>query len=148
MLTSDQRKTLIHVSGMDLELERRGRGQPLLLLYGEEGLESDAPFVDELAKDHEVFIPSPPGFGTSERPDWISSLDDVSYIYLDLMEKLALKNVPVVGFSFGGWLAAEIATKDNSFISKLVLVDAYGIKAGGPFDRDIADFWSRLLPKC
>jgi pimeloyl-ACP methyl ester carboxylesterase len=142
MLTSDQRKTLIHVSGMDIELERRGRGQPLLLLYGEEGLEPEAPFIDELAKDFEVFMPSPPGFGMSERPDWIRSLDDIAYIYLDLIEKLALKNVPVVGFSLGGWLACEIATKDDSFISKLVLVDAYGIKAGGPFDRDIADFWS------
>ena len=50
MLTTDQRKTLIHVSGMDIELERRGRGQPLLLLYGEEGLEPEAPFLDELAK--------------------------------------------------------------------------------------------------
>ena len=141
MLTTDQPKTLIHVSGMDIELERRGKGQPLLLLYGEEGLEPDAPFMDELAKDFEVFMPSPPGFGNSERPDWIRNLDDISYIYLDLIEKLALKNVPVVGFSFGGWLAAEVATKDDSFMSKLVLVDAYGIKAGGPFDRDIADFW-------
>jgi pimeloyl-ACP methyl ester carboxylesterase len=141
MLTTDQRKTLIHVSGMDIELERRGKGRPLLLLYGEEGLEPDAPFIDELAKDFEVFIPSPPGFGNSERPDWIRTLDDVAYIYLDLIEKLALKNVPVVGFSFGGWLAAEIATKDDSFISKLVLVDAYGIKVGGPYDRDITDFW-------
>jgi pimeloyl-ACP methyl ester carboxylesterase len=142
MLTTDQRRTVIHVSGMDIELERRGSGQPLLLLYGEEGLEPEAPFLEELAKNYEVFIPSPPGFGNSERPDWISSLDDVSYIYLDLVEKLALKNAPVVGFSLGGWLAAEIATKDDSFISKLVLVDAYGIKPGGPFDRDIADFWS------
>jgi len=141
MLTSDQRKTLIHVSGMDIELERRGRGQPLLLLYGEEGLEPEAPFIDELAKHFEVFIPSPPGFGSSERPDWISNIDDISYIYLDLVEKLALKNVPVVGFSLGGWLAAEIATKDDSFISRLVLVDAYGVKPGGPYDRDIADFW-------
>ena len=141
MLTTDQRKTLIHVSGMDIELERRGKGQPLLLLYGEEGLEPEAPFIDELAKDYEVFMPSPPGFGNSERPDWIRSLDDVAYIYLDLIEKLALKNVPVVGFSLGGWLAAEIATKDDSFISKLALVDPYGIKVGGPYDRDIADFW-------
>ena len=92
MLTTDQRKTLIHVSGMDIELERRGRGQPLLLLYGEESLEPDAPFIDELAKDFELFMPSPPGFGHSERPDWISNIDDISYIYLDLIEKLTLKN--------------------------------------------------------
>jgi pimeloyl-ACP methyl ester carboxylesterase len=141
MLTTDRSKTLIQISGMDIELERRGKGQPLLLLYGEEGLEPEAPFIDELAKDFEVFIPSPPGFGTSDRPEWLRSLDDIAYVYLDLIEKLALKNVPVVGFSLGGWLAAEIATKDDSFISKLVLVDAYGIKVGGPYDRDIADFW-------
>ena len=142
MLTTDQSKTLIHVCGMDIELERRGKGQPLLLLYGEEGLEVEAPFLDELAKDYEVFIPSPPGFGKSERPDWISSVDDISYIYLDLIEKLTLKHVPVLGFSFGGWLAADIAVKDDSFISHLVLVDAYGIKVGGPYDQDVADFWS------
>jgi pimeloyl-ACP methyl ester carboxylesterase len=142
MLTTDQGTTRINVSGIDIEVEKRGRGQPLLLLYGEEGLEPEAPFVDELAKNYEVLIPSPPGFGNSERPDWISSVDDLAYIYLDLIEKLAIRNAPVVGFSFGGWLAAEIATKDDSFISKLVLVAPYGIKAGGPFDSDIADFWS------
>jgi pimeloyl-ACP methyl ester carboxylesterase len=142
MLTTDQSKTLIHVSGMDIELERRGKGQPLLLLHGEEGLEAEAPFIEELARDFEVFMPSAPGFGNSERPDWISSVDDIAYVCLDLVEKLALKNCPVMGFSFGGWLAAEIATKDDSFISHLVLVGAYGIKAGGPYDRDIADFWT------
>jgi pimeloyl-ACP methyl ester carboxylesterase len=142
MLTTDQGKTRINVSGIDLELEKRGRGEPLLLLYGEEGLEPEAPFVDELAKNYEVLIPSPPGFGTSERPDWVSSVDDLAYIYLDLIEKLGVKKAPVLGFSFGGWLAAEIATKDDSFMAKLVLVAPYGIKAGGPLDRDIADFWS------
>ena len=59
------------VSGLELEVERRGRGRPLLVLYGEEALERDAPVLAELAKDYELIIPSPPGFGTSERPDWI-----------------------------------------------------------------------------
>jgi pimeloyl-ACP methyl ester carboxylesterase len=142
MLTTEQGKSRINVGGIDIELEKRGRGKPLLLLYGEEALEPDAPFVDQLAKNYEVLIPSPPGFGTSERPDWIGSVDDIAYIYLDLIEKLGIKKAAVVGFSFGGWLAAEVATKDDSFISKLVLVAPYGIKVGGPLDRDIADFWS------
>jgi pimeloyl-ACP methyl ester carboxylesterase len=141
MLTTDQSKTLIQISGMDIELERRGKGQPLLLLYGEEGLEPEAPFIDELAKDFEVFIPSPPGFGMSERPDWLRSLDDIAYIYLDLIEKLGLTKLTVMGFSLGGWIAAEMATKDDSRFAKLVLVDAYGVKVGGPFDRDIQDIW-------
>jgi pimeloyl-ACP methyl ester carboxylesterase len=142
MSMAEQHKTLINVSDMNIELERRGRGEPLLLFYGEEALELEAPFLDELAKTHEILMPSPPGFGASERPDWIGSPDDISYIYLDLIEKLGIKKAAVLGFSLGGWIAAEMATKDDSFISKLVLVDPLGIKVGGPTDRDIADIWS------
>jgi pimeloyl-ACP methyl ester carboxylesterase len=127
---------------VELEIERRGRGRPLLVLYGEEALELDAPVLAELARDHELIIPSPPGFGRSERPDWIESPDDISYIYLDLMERLNVGKMPAIGFSFGGWLALEMATKDDSFLSKLVLVDPYGVKIGGPMDRDIEDVWN------
>jgi pimeloyl-ACP methyl ester carboxylesterase len=141
MSTAEAAKS-VNVSGMSLALERRGQGDPLLVFYGEEALETEAPFLDELAKKYELLIPSPPGFGRSERPDWITSLDDIAYIYLDLVEQLGIKKVPVIGFSFGGWIAAEMATKDDSFISKLVLVDPLGIKVGGPTDRDIADIWS------
>jgi pimeloyl-ACP methyl ester carboxylesterase len=132
----------LKISGLELEVERRGRGQPLLVLYGEEALEREAPVLAELAKDYELIIPSPPGFGTSERPDWIESPDDIGYIYLDLVEALGLRGVPVIGFSFGGWLALEMATKDDSFCSKLVLADPYGVKIGGTADRDIQDPWN------
>lgn len=142
MPTAVIQKTHVTINGMKIDLERRGRGKPLLLLPGEEALEVDAPFLDELARDYEVLMPSPPGFGTSERPDWIGNIDDIAYIFLDLVEKLGIERAPVVGFSFGGWLAAEMATKDDSFIAKLMLVAPYGIKVGGPMDRDIADIWS------
>jgi pimeloyl-ACP methyl ester carboxylesterase len=126
---------------LKLQIERRGSGPPLLLIPGEEALEREAPFLDELAKSYEVIIPSPPGFGRSTRPDWVSGPDDIAYMVLDLVDSLALNKVPVVGFSFGGWIAAEMATKDDSFISKLVLVDPYGIKTGQPTEREIADVW-------
>ena len=131
----------ITLGDVQIELTRRGKGKPLLLLPSEEALEPDAPFVDELAKKFEVIIPQAPGYGRSNRPDWITNMDDISYIYLDLIEKLDLKKLTVMGFSLGGWIAAEMATKDDSRIAKLVLVDAYGIKVGGPYDRDIADIW-------
>ena len=138
--------SLFDVNGVGLELERRGRGAPLLVLYGEDALELQAPVLAELARDHELIIPSPPGFGRSERPDWIGSPDDISYLYLDLVEALGLGRVPAIGFSLGGWIALEMATKDDGFFSQLVLVDPYGVKLGGPTDRDIADIWC-LHPK-
>lgn len=131
----------IAIGDVQIELERRGKGKPILLLPGEEALESEAPFVDELARKFEVIIPQAPGYGRSNRPDWITNMDDISYIYLDLIEKLGLKKLTVMGFSLGGWIAAEMATKDDSSLAKLVLVDAYGIKVGGPYDRDIQDIW-------
>ena len=132
---------LVEIGGVRIEVERRGQGRSLLLLYGEEALELEAPCIDELARDYEVIIPSPPGFGASDRPDWITRPGDIAYIYLDLVEKFGLSEVVVLGFSFGGWIAAEMAVRDDSFMSRLVLVDPYGIKVGGPTDRDIQDLW-------
>src|SRR5215470_12466564 len=107
--------SLLRISGMELEVERRGQGAPLLVLCGEEALELDSPVLAELARDHELIIPSPPGFGRSERPDWIGSPDDISYLYLDLIEALDLDRLPAIGFSLGGWIALEMATKDDAF---------------------------------
>jgi pimeloyl-ACP methyl ester carboxylesterase len=126
---------------MKIEVERRGKGRPLVLIPGEEALEADMPLIDELARKYEVIIPWMPGFGHSQRPDWVENMDDVAYIFLDLLEKLKLKDVILVGFSLGGWIAAEMAIKNTNRIKKLVLVDAYGIKIGDKYARDIADVW-------
>jgi pimeloyl-ACP methyl ester carboxylesterase len=142
MSTSERKMSSVKVGNLTIEVERRGSGKPLLLLAGEEQLELDAPFVADLARTHEVIIPSPPGFGHSERPDWITSPDDIAYMYLDLIDALELRDVTVVGFSLGGWIAAELATKNDRAISKLVLVDSYGVKLGSPTDRDILDIWT------
>jgi pimeloyl-ACP methyl ester carboxylesterase len=136
--------SFVDLTGVRLELNRLGQGAPLLMLCSEEALELDAPILETLAKQYELIIPSPPGFGHSERPEWVSSPDDISYLYLDLVDKLGLDDIVVLGASLGGWIAAEMATKDDSFISKLVLVSPYGVKFGGPTERDIADIW--MLP--
>jgi pimeloyl-ACP methyl ester carboxylesterase len=134
-------KELIALTGMKIEVERRGRGAPLMLLYSEEALELQAPLVDELAETHELLIVSPPGFGASERPLWLTDPNDLAFACLELADRLKLRDATVLGFSLGGWIAAEMAAMDDAFISKLVLVAPYGIKLGGPTDRDIADIW-------
>ncbi len=141
MSTIAKQISTIRLAGVDIEVERRGSGSPILVLYSEEALELESPVLDRLAATHELIIPSPPGFGHSERPDWITCPDDISYIYLDLVDHLGLKNVTTIGFGLGGWLALEMATKVN-FAGKLVLVDPYGVKIGGPTDRDIQDIWT------
>lgn len=140
-MAAAQRKDFVTVSGIKVEVERRGKGQPLLVIHGEEALEKEAPFADELAERFELIIPSPPGYGQSERPLWITRPHDLAYVLLDLMSALKIAPAATVGFSVGGWIAAEMATIDTGFTRKLALVAPVGVKLGGPTDRDIADIW-------
>jgi pimeloyl-ACP methyl ester carboxylesterase len=89
-----------------------------------------------------VIAPSHPGFGQSDLPRGMSSVDDMSYLYLDLLEQLDLRDVVVVGASFGGWLAAEIATKTTERLSRLVMIGALGVKLGPRDKSDIVDIYA------
>ena len=139
-LTLPVTSEIVEIGEVQIEVQRLGQGAPLVLLPGEEGLEMESPFLESLAARFEVIIFWPPGFGRSNRSEWVT-MDDVPYLFLDVMARLGLKGVPVVGCSLGGWIAVEMATRNDALMSKLVLVDPYGIKIGGPMDRDIADIY-------
>lgn len=127
---------------MNLEVLRRGKGKkPLVIFYDEEALTLESPVLDALDAGFQTTIISAPGFGTSDRPDWIGTIDDCAYICMDALDALKVKDATVIGFGLGGWLAAEIAVKSTHNMARLVLVDPFGIKVGGPYDRDIQDIW-------
>jgi pimeloyl-ACP methyl ester carboxylesterase len=130
------------IAGIDLELIERGEGAPLLYLHGGGGIASDRSFLDLLAKTRRVIAPSHPGFGKSSLPDWLDSVDDIAHVYLELMDHLGLTRMDVVGFSIGGWIAAEIATKVPERIKRLVLIGPVGVKTGTPDKLDIPDVFA------
>ena len=142
MLTFVDSESGSAVGGIPLEVLRAGEGAPLLLLHGVEGVPADAEFVSALAGDFSVIAPSHPGFGLSPRPNWVDSVEDLAYLYLQWLRDEDLQDVTIVGLQFGGWVAAEMAVRDTSSISRLVLVDPVGIKPGGREDRDIADIFA------
>jgi len=124
-----------------INVEIRGTGKPLLLLHSEDRYERNAPFIEELSSKFRIIMPCMPGYDGSTLPDSIRTIEDVSYLYLDLMDAMRLKDISVIGFSVGGWLACEIATKNDSRLKNLILVDPVGIKNRGPYDRDIEDIY-------
>ena len=95
-----------------------------------------------MAESYEIIQPVHPGFAGTPIPEHFDNIQDLIFLYLDLIDELDLENTILAGFSMGGWLAAEIATINTKRFSQLVLVDSVGIKAGGPFDRDIADVFA------
>jgi pimeloyl-ACP methyl ester carboxylesterase len=128
------------VNDVRLELIERGRGQPLIFLHPEIGI--DPTVLEPLARQARVIAPTHPGFGHSTTPKWMTSVDDLAYFYLDLLDTLDLRDAAVVGVSFGGWIAAQLAVKSTQRLSHLVLANAVGIKVGDRETRDIADIFA------
>jgi pimeloyl-ACP methyl ester carboxylesterase len=128
-----------------LEALRRagGRGgSPILLVHGVNPIPPQAAFLPLLAELGAVIAPSHPGFGRSPRPDDFDTMYDLVRLYLAVLDDIAADDVTLIGFSFGGWIAAEVAVCRPRRLGRLVLVDPVGIKLGGREERDIAHFFN------
>lgn len=132
----------LSVGGIKLASIRGGVGRPVVLLHGLDTIDPRASFLKLLVARAAVIAPSHPGFGTSARPDGFETVYDLVHLYLDMLESLPHDKVTLVGFSFGGWLAAEIAVSCCHRIEKLVLVDALGIKISDRETADILDIFN------
>jgi len=142
MSTEQSEMKWVSVHDVQLEMIERGQGRPILLLHGEDGIDPQAPFLNLLANSGHVIVPSHPGFGHSPEVDWIDTVDDLSYLYLDFLAEQNLQDVIVVGLSLGGWIAAEMAVKSTERIAKLILVAPVGIKVSDRETRDIPDIFA------
>jgi pimeloyl-ACP methyl ester carboxylesterase len=132
----------LSVGDIELEVIRRGAGRPVLLLHGMQNVDPRARFLDLLSRRAEIIVPSHPGFGHSPRPADFDTVYDLVHLYLDVLEALPYERVALVGLSFGGWLAAEIAVQCCHRIDRLVLVDAFGIKISDRETPDILDVFN------
>jgi len=129
-------ETVVELEGVKLHLARAGSGRPLLVLHHDTGSPDQLAFYDELASRFEVLVPHHPGYGKSERPDWLRNVRDVAVVYQWLLSHLGIERASLIGLGFGGWIAAEMATMAPREFHRLVLVGAMGIK---PPEGDILD---------
>lgn len=133
----------LRAGALDLEVLRRGPrgGHPILLVHGVNPVSPKAPFLDLLAEHGEVIAPSHPGFGGSPLPEDCDSMYDLVHVYRDVLDALPDKAV-MIGLSFGGWVAAEVAVSGHPKLDRLILVDPVGVKLGGREERDIVHFFN------
>jgi pimeloyl-ACP methyl ester carboxylesterase len=118
----------VSVDGCDLVVIKGGKGSPLLVLHEELGHPGWLAWHVELAKEHELTIPLHPGFGVTTRAEWIWNVRDLAGFYANFLRKQKLNPVDVVGFSLGGWVAAEMAANDQAQFRRMVLVAPLGIR--------------------
>jgi pimeloyl-ACP methyl ester carboxylesterase len=122
------RETVIDVAGQQLRYLEAGEGATILFLHGAGGL-SWNPLLERLSADWRVIAPEHPGFGRSVIPDWMMSVGDLAFFYLDVLKALDLSGVNIVGHSLGGWTAAEIAIRDTGRLQSLTLMAPAGVAA-------------------
>lgn len=124
------------IAGGSLFYSRAGSGAPVLVLHHDTGTPERLPFYDRLAERFDVVVPHHPGWGRSQRLEWLRHPRDIAAVHAWLLAELDLQGAALVGLGYGGWVAAEMASLAPADYRKLVLVGAMGIK---PPEGDIAD---------
>jgi pimeloyl-ACP methyl ester carboxylesterase len=117
---------------------RRGEGKPVLVLHAAGGAGAWSPYLERLSERFDVLAPDHPGFGLSPVLAEVDSMSTLVEHYLSLLDGLGLDTVSVVGASFGGWLAAEIASTAPDRVDRLVLMSPAGLLIADAPPADLA----------
>ncbi len=117
---------VIDLRGTRIKVQQAGAGAPLLFLHGAGGRNWTA-LHRRLANEFRVIAPEHPGFGRSPIPEWMNSVGDLAFFYLDLLEAMDLRGVHLAGHSLGGWTAGEIAIRNTSRLASVTLMAPAGV---------------------
>lgn len=127
----------VAVGDDEVELLRGGFGPTLLFLHAAGGAGGWLPIHALLAERFTVVAPHHPGFaGSGDFPAY-EDVADLAFHYADLIAALELDRPVVVGTSFGGWIAAELAAYHPSSVGALVLVNPIGLYVDGHPIQDL-----------
>lgn len=131
------RETMYQVGADQLFVLTAGSGKPVLVLHEELGFPGSMKWNEALSKGRTLLTPLFPGFGRTPRAEWIMSVRDLASFIARFVREQRLAPIDVIGFSFGGWLAAEMAANDPAIFSKIVLVAPAGIRPPAGEIRDM-----------
>ncbi len=135
-------ETSVKAANTEIVVVRGGTGKPLLILHDELGYPGWMAWNEWLADRRELVIPLQPGFGQTARLDWIRNYRDLAGFYSQVTRELKADPIDVIGFSAGGYIAAEMAAADPRIFAKMVLVAPMGIK---PQNGQIMDFFELTI---
>lgn len=119
---------------MALHHDRRGSGEPLLLIQGMSGhsLHWGPDFIGALEPDFDTIAVDHRGTGLSPRAEGPFTIADLADDAVATLDELGLDAVHLLGISMGGMVAQELVLRHPGRVRTLVLGCTY---AGGPEGR-------------
>jgi pimeloyl-ACP methyl ester carboxylesterase len=129
----------IEVGGLRVAYRRKGDGPATVYLHGAGLTRMWLPFYELLAESLDLIAPEHPGYGETEMPEWLDGFDDLVIHYDSLLDALGLERVHLVGYSLGGWIAAELAVFCPRRLESLTLITPIGLRIPG---KPLADLFA------
>ncbi len=126
-MSATSRKVTVWDPPITAKIFEQGEGEPLLFLHSGSGITASDPLVEALARSRKVIAPRHPGFVDPDELNELRDVHDLALYHDELLDKLGLDSVAVIGHSFGGMVAAELAAHVPNRVSKLVLAAPVGL---------------------
>jgi pimeloyl-ACP methyl ester carboxylesterase len=120
------RRTMI--DGIELHWTEQGSGSPLLILHGlGDSQHTWGAVAAHLARQHRVLSLDLAGCGLSARPDGTYGLDWHARLVAAWLDRIDVRELDVLGHSYGGGVALWLLLHRSSSIRKLALVAPGGL---------------------
>ena len=117
-------------------------GKVILWLHaGGVGAMTYKEILDLLVEKYWVIAVDIPGFGSSSLPDMMWNFGDYAWFIKGWFDSLGVKEVSVVGHSFGGGIGVNLAMI-SKLVSKLILIDSAGMR---PDFGELRLYWGLLF---
>lgn len=118
----------VSIHGHDVQYRRGGEGPVILLIHGIAGSSRTwRDVMPALAADHTVIAPDLLGHGESAKPMGDYSLGAYASGLRDFLGVLGIPRATVVGHSFGGGVAMQLAYQHPECCERMVLVGSGGL---------------------
>jgi len=124
---SELKTTTLRSGDFTVKYYQEGRGEPLVFLHSAGGLPTFTPELKELSKRFAVTAPLLPAFGSTGEEHLHEDVQKLVFWGWDLLDALKIDRPILVGHSFGGMMAAEMAATEPGRVKKLVLVAPAGL---------------------
>ena len=122
-----KRTELVTLNGTNIYYEIYGKGQPLFLLHGFTATsKSWLSFIDDYAKDFEVYLVDLKGHGKSSPFTEKLSIKTAAKDIDALIKHLKLDSIKAIGFSYGGDILFQLALLLPGLIKSMICIGATG----------------------